>query len=97
MRVTSSLNTKKERGMIKILNGKSRVQEGLDLNQKVLMSASNKNVINVDNKGQKGVTIELYKEAVIMRGLPEAKSKELGAKLRVPLARSLFEDVKRVA
>ena len=32
-----------------------------------------------------------------MRGLPEAKSKELGAELKVPLARGLFVAVKRVA
>ena len=66
-RVISNLNTKKKRGMTKILDGKSRVQEGLNLNQKVFMSASNKKVINVDNKGQQGVSIALYKESVVMR------------------------------
>ena len=30
-----------------------------------------------------------------MRGLSEAKSKELGVELRVPLVRGLFEAVKR--
>ena len=93
--MTGNLDTKKKMGMTKILDGKSRVQEGLDLNQKVFMSASNKNVINVGNKGQKGVTIALCKDAVVIRGLPEAKSKELGADLKVPLARGLFEAVKR--
>ena len=65
-RVTGNLDTKKKMGMTKILNGKNRVQEGLDLNQKVFMSASNKIVINVDNKGQKGVTTALCKEVVVM-------------------------------